>query len=358
MEKERQQRKKHFVSIDSGKYGTKSASYTEGGKEIKKTYFRTKISPGDFREDMLEKGTYIVQVDGGDVYKIGLTAKEEPNSETNKKTEIHRVSSLFMIGLSMLQNKITEADVYAAVHAPISVMKNLDERLDYKEFIFGKEGAVHTVKIKASSEGPVNTVVFTIRKRYVYPEGFGSVFKYADKVTSPVGIIDIGNININLLMLEDFIISDEDSMSAELGGKIMISQITEDLESAFSARFRENTVAKKLIGPASERYFKLNNSKGGTEYAEHVKQKSREIMERGIAAHVAQIKAKCDAKGWPIEVMDFLFVGGTTKLLKDELGKVFGDNIIIPENPEFVTVEGTLLRICAANNVNLDGLAG
>ena len=69
---------KKYVSIDAGKYNTKLNAYDPAAGKQMRAKFRTKISDGTFEDDMFEKGTFIVQIDDGPVYKVGRDGRQEP----------------------------------------------------------------------------------------------------------------------------------------------------------------------------------------------------------------------------------------------------------------------------------------
>ena len=46
-------------------------------------------------------------------------------------------------------------------------------------------------------------------------------------------------------------------------------------------------------------------------------------------------------------------MGGTSKLISEELKEAFGDQIFIPEEPEFVNAKGFLRKICADDGIDV-----
>ena len=51
--------------------------------------------------------------------------------------------------------------------------------------------------------------------------------------------------------------------------------------------------------------------------------------------------------------MNIVFIGGTAALLERELRATFGDNIIIPERPEYINASGFLKKICADDGIDM-----
>lgn len=332
-----------YIAVDCGKYDTKVATYDTDSENIKEFKYRTKISPGTFDDDMLERNTYIVRIDGGDVYKIGYGAKKEAALESNKKTDIHKICALSAIAMAI--GKGGKEEVAVVIGVPYQTCIIPEERLDYKNFMLPDEK--HVVEVKSSGDGPICKVEFTFKKRLVYPESVGVLYVYPEKFQDVSGVIDIGNLNINNSYCEQFEPKQEYSFTDELGGKILIAGLAQELTFKLGKRCNEDIVAKTLTKPYEERH--LNAKNGDPSVAEE----SQKIIDQYLLEHVEQIKRTCDAKQWSTDYMDIAAVGGTSQLLQRELRMVFGNNIFIPSHPEFVNVEGFLSRMCAIDGVDI-----
>jgi hypothetical protein len=51
--------------------------------------------------------------------------------------------------------------------------------------------------------------------------------------------------------------------------------------------------------------------------------------------------------------MNFVGIGGTSRLLQHELREVFGERFFIPERPEFVNARGFLNKLCADDGIDI-----
>jgi len=304
------------------------------------------MSEGNFDDDMFDKSTFIVQVDGSPVVKIGNGAKYEPDMETSKKTDVHRICTLAATAMIFGQTGERHGDVVIGI--PMQLIDIPEERISYKDYILGKEGEKHHVRIKTDCEGPVYDIEFSFDKRYVYPEGIGPVYQEAEKCSGAAGIIDIGNLNTNNLYLDRFQIIDEASFSSELGGKVVISGLAQALSAELGARVDDNLAANVLLRPYEERFLTAKNGD------ERIKERSRRVIDTYLIEHVRSIKSRCDTKHWPIEFMDILCVGGTSKLLARELKIVFGANLWIPQDPEYTNVRGFLRRLTASAGIDIN----
>lgn len=331
-----------YVAVDCGKYDTKTVIYNE--EEVKRSKFRTKISPGIFEDDMLKKGTMIVQADEGEVYVFGYGANTEPSMETTKKTQVHRTATLSAIAHALGPGEFPE--VCVSIGVPLDICANPAERMDYKDFILGKDGATHTVRWKKESEGPVNETTFTIKKRYVYPEGCGVLWLYPEKCVGSAAVIDIGNLNTNCIYSEGLNPEDDMCFTGELGGKVLIAGLAGALSAELGSRVAETMVAQALLKKGEERH--LISAKGDTS----IEERSRKIIADYAMNHVKMIKQQCDVHHWPLDFCQIVAVGGTSRLLQDELKEVFGETLFLPENSEYANAEGFLRRMCAGLGVD------
>ncbi len=335
----------YYVAVDCGKYNTKIAAYGPDMDCIHVFKHRTKISDGNFDDDLLEEHTYIVRIDGGKVYKIGSGAKTEAALETSKQTEIHYVNTMAAIAIG-LRKSVDK--VHVACGIPLQLGMDANTRLEYKDFML-KEGK-HTVEIKCHKNGPVNKIEFTIGRRVVYPESIGVLFDHPVELQGITGIIDIGNLNTNNTYCADFQPQTTSCFTDEMGGKVLVSGLAQELSSELGARVDDNLVAMTLLKDKVEDRHLV--SKNGNKELE---EKSRQIIDRFLLEHVEEIKRKLDAKHWPVSFMNLCMVGGTVKLLRPEIKKVFGD-VYIPNNPEMTNVVGFLKMICSDDDVNITNL--
>ena len=329
-----------YIAVDCGKYNTKISAFDTVTKARTKFKFRTKISDGTFDDDMLERGTFIVQINDGPVYKIGNAAKTEPEMETSKKTEIHRVCTLSAIALAG-----ASGEVNVVIGIPLQIAGIPVERMAYKDYIIGD--GTYKVRVKTDSDGPIMESEFSFKKRLVYPEGLGVLFEYPTLVDGPTAVIDIGNLNTNNTYTDGFNIIADASFTDELGGKVLISGLAQELTSELGMRCDDNLAASTLLRPYEKRFLRPKNGD------KEIEEKSRSIIDNYLLEHTKAIKRKCDTRHWPLDFMGVICVGGTARLLEKEIKEVFGTNAFIPENPEFVNVNGFLKKMCADADINL-----
>ena len=336
-----------YMAVDAGKYNTKVSMYDGSGKPLL-IKFRTKISEGDFEDDMFGRGTFIVQIDDGPVYKVGQEAKNEPALETSKRSEIHHVCTMAGAALALSGKKeAVKVDIVTGI--PLQICGITRERLEYKKFILGEPGIQHRVKIKTECNGSVSEIRFSFDRQLVYPEGIGALYEYPSRLNGPTGIIDIGNLNTNHLYCDSFLINDEGCFTDEMGGKVLIAGLAATLSSELGTRVDDNMAASVLRRPYEKRA--LVSMRGD----KALEEKSRKVIDSYLKDHVLAIKQRCDTRHWPMEFMNIVCMGGTTKLLSKEIFEVFGKETFIPEDPEYVNVKGFLKKLCADSGIDIGG---
>lgn len=326
-----------FIAVDSGKYATKIAVYDTGNDKVSVQKFRTKISEGNFNDDALEKHTYIAEIDGN-IYKIGNGALQEAELNTSKASEIHKMSVLTAIALNVSENEVDE--VHAAVGIPVKEWENVDKRIEYKNYIL-PDGEI-SIKLMIDSEKEPVIKTFKIISKHVYPESQGALFltDVAPHTNGTVGIIDIGNLNINCTSWTARELDRQYSVTEELGGNILINGLSQELSATFS-RCDENYVAKVLKQPYEKRMLIPNRPNP------LIEEQSKKIIDEYLLDHVKLIKRKCDSKHWSLDFMTLVFIGGTSSLLEKEIKEIFGSEVYIPKYPEFSNVMGFLRVMCS-----------
>lgn len=335
----------YYIAVDCGKFDTK-VCFSKDGERAKRFKFRTKIGPGVFEDDMIKKGTMIVQVDDGEVLSFGFGASNEPVMETTKKTDTHRIAALSSIAFALGPGRYD--DVVVAIGVPLEIASNATERMAFKDFILGTEGETHKIKWRKDSESPVQETEFKVKKRFVYPEGCGALWLYPEQCLGSTAIIDIGNLNTNCIYAEGLNPEDEMCFTGELGGKILIAGLARALTADLGSRVAESMVALALKNQGDER--RLKSARGD----KAVEERSAKIIADYALQHAQMIKQQCDVHHWPLDFANIICVGGTCRLLSDELKKVFGDVVFIPENMEYVNVDGFLRRMCAGLGVDVE----
>lgn len=329
---------KRYIAIDAGKYAVKAAMYNPETKITTKFSFSTKAGAGDFRDDALEKKTYLAKI-GDTVYKIGNGARGDgADLETTKQSELHKICTLFAISAFCSEDE--EDEVYVAVGLPAKEWAVVQKREDFKEYLFSEEKYIVSTKMSSSAQ-PVEKK-FHIEKCFAFPESIGALFmddSPAITKNSFYGVLDIGSLNLNATVWNDGELIQDVSVTDELGATSLIQGLSQELSAEFS-RCNEMYVARLLAQPPEERYLKPSD--GNVE----VQERSRELIKKYLQEHAKKIKRACDGRKWSLDYMTLIAIGGTSIILKDELKSVFGENLYILQCQTFANALGFLRMMC------------
>ncbi len=328
-----------FISVDTGKFGTKCVEYDAKKDSITRKFsIRTKVSEGDFRDDAIEENTVVVKI-GDKTYKVGNGARgQDAGLETSKTTETHKICLL--TALATLASSKEVDDINVAVGLPITEWASIDKREKFKEFMFPK-GDI-TVEFKKDSASPVIKKTFRIKNGYAFPESQGAIWQdgIIENIspTSLIGVIDLGNLNLNATMWQGWDIVHDQSTTADLGGAILIQEIAQEISANILPC--NELVASNIITSGD-----LALPKGANVTTEQI-DLSRDIVKRVLSTHVNKIKRVLNSKNWSLDVTNLVAIGGTSRVLEKELKEAFG-NIIVLDNADYCNATGYLRLMCA-----------
>lgn len=328
-----------YVAVDSGKFATKVAEYDQKNNCLKNSFqIRTKVSEGDFRDDAIEKCTVIAEIDSV-VYKIGNGARGEgAELDTNKKSDIHKICLMTALATLASSNEVDEFNV--AIGYPAKLHCSVKNRFEYKEYMF-PEGEI-SVSIKQSSTSPVVKKTFKIKNSFVYPESIGALFMdetlYDITDTTITGVIDIGNLNLNATLWQGTNYNDDKSATVELGGTILIQELSQELSSNIT--YCDELITANIL--KTEPSMRTLTGKNLT--PEQV-ELSKTIISKVLREHAEKVKRTCRQRNWSLDVTNIIAIGGTSEDIKAELEEVFGNITILP-NSTFCNVYGYLRMMC------------
>lgn len=329
-----------FVAIDSGKYATKVAEYNKAKKTVKKVSIRTAYCPGDFRDDAIEKSTVIMSAScfGDEVYKVGNGARGiGAELTTDKMLDVHRICA--MTALTAVASSKEVDDITVAVLLPAKDWAEVSKREDFREYIV-PTGEIKA-KIKGTSASSVTEKTFNVKKVYVFPESQGALFMDETigdvTTTSVIGVLDDGNLNLNATLWQGIDLVQDKSSTSELGGSILIQEIAQEISTHVTTC--DEMVAAILL---KEKALPSGMNITAEQEAEIFK-----IIDRVKYQHAERIKKVCHGRGWALDLIKIVAIGGTSKDLEPELKQIFGNNIIVLKNAEFVNVLGALRIMCS-----------
>lgn len=324
-----------YIAVDPGKEQCKFALYEESKDKTSVFGFQTKMSEGYFEDDAIEANTFIAEIDGK-VYKIGAGATKKASLETSKMLDIHKFCVLTSIAMCCSSKE--EEEVSVAIGMPVEEYYNIPKRNEFRDFIAPL--GIHEIKMKNSSNAPIVTKRFKIVNHCVLPESIGALFLDGaiEDAEGTVGVLDLGSLNNNLSVFRNGEMDKDMYKTNEFGGSILLAGLASELSSRYS-RIDTNLVLEILCKPKEERKL---NSKSPT-----INEESKDVITNYLLDHCQKIKQDINAKGWSLDFIKLVCIGGTSSILANELREVFGNDIYIPDQPEFANVVG-FLRTCYA----------
>ena len=335
-----------YIAVDSGKSNTKIAVLNpdfDYKKVDDKDYnvapvitsiFRTKYDKGTFEDDEPGRATYLCEFEG-QVYKIGRAATIEAELENSKKTFIHKLCTMFAIAREV--SKDTIDDVVVGIGIPVADYLNVDTRNEYREYILplGKQ----TVKYR-NENGEIVSKTFNIIKHFVYPESIGAIFSTGVNPAGTIGVIDIGHLNVNLTLFNGGEPEANSSTTSKNGANALVSGLQQKLSSKYSFINKSQT-AELLCREGKDRCLKPVKAN------KQIEEDSAAFVDEYVTSYVNSIKEEARSANWSIDYTQFVIIGGTTKMITDDLIKAFGEETIIPSNGNYVNVIGFLVAMCA-----------
>ena len=299
--------KKKIVAVDSGKYATKAKLKGENDKRLS---FRTKMDVTN--EDKSLNGNSCVFEYNGEKVLLGQEA-ETADYDKSKAKSIHKYSTYAAIA-----QLVEDGDeVQLAIGCPLSIYFNVEERKAYRKFMIDSGKLAMVVNGKSKS--------YTITDTIVCPEGSGPIYKNPAKYkNSLVGIIDIGGLNTNFCAYDHLVPVKSSYGTSNLGANIMRNELKQRLNSEFPEVNIQDWQMEDII------------AKG---FIKSRKEESAVIISEYLQKHVNAILEECKKKGWDINNIDLIFVGGGSKLFEREIVKIVPD-AEISETAEWDNVDG------------------
>jgi plasmid segregation protein ParM len=302
-----------IIAVDSGKYATKAVRRTASG-ELKKIMFRTKMD--DTNEvSSNDRKSCVVKLDGKS-YMIGNSA-ETVDYEKSKAKDIHRIC-VYTAVAKMLEKD--EKEVVIAVGCPLSIFVNVNERANYRNYFMEDTDVIISINGEKRD--------FTIKDVVVCPESSGIIFGHHKEYKNRmVGVIDIGGLNTNCAVYDRLNPVRSTMFTTNLGANILMNDLKQVINSTFPEANIQDWQMEHII---SEGYIKSHKSE------------SAEIITNFFTKHFLNILDECKRKGWDLNNIDLVFVGGGSKLLEREINKLAPEGSVISSTAEWDNAEGFL----------------
>lgn len=302
-----------ILAIDCGKDDTKISAYnSDGSVELNK--IKTRVGLADELSKLSSETSsdiHIFKYDNKEYY-IGSPSGTTTDSNS-KQDNIHKIMTLFAIAISVNNND----NVKVAIGCPLVTFIDADARQEYLDYILPK-GKV-TVEVNGSTKS------FYISKRECLPESFGALFMYPDEFKNcAAGVIDIGALNINCCYFNNSKLVTDNCFTDKYGKLQIARKLKSKLNQKYDAQFKTFEV---------EHFLEDRQVPNSPE--------SKDIIQGIINTDLDDIRQACKDNGWNIDYCKLMFIGGTSKLLKNEIMERY-PNALIPDASEYTNVCGFL----------------
>lgn len=297
------------IVVDSGKYGTKAIGRDSNG-EIQRVYFQTKM---DKTEETITNadGTYAIEING-ERFLLGKLASQN-DFDTSKALELHK--NAIYTAIHQLVNDKDEVSL--VVGCPISVFTEKENREEYEEFLKEEEVVEITVNEIRKS--------FKIVSVNTLPESSGYIFKHMHNYLGKmVAVVDIGGLNANCCIYEGVDMLPDTDFTYNLG----VNVLRKGLKKRLNKKFLSNLSDKQTEEAMKERQIRVNP------------EKSQKVINEFFMEHVAKLREAMKENQWDIANLEFVFVGGGSLLLTEEIKAIFGDEVTISEDAVWDNAEG------------------
>ena len=302
------------VSGDSGKDNTKLVLRMED-KTYKSIVIPTTVELSE-NKDGKNVVTYL-----SNRYVVGdeigfITDNQLNNSKIN---ETHKIAMITGLCNLLKQAGMESTDkVLLTVNMPLNSFLNVDERNRIKKLYEEPEMVDITV----------NGTHFSFKlKISLYFEGCGIINNHQSEIgNEPVITTVLGSFNTSSITFnENGSPIKNQSVSIEYGCIGLIAKVQNALLPVVGRTYSD-VVVKNII----------KGVKAG------VDKKVFEITEKVVIEHLTGIKNQLKRLGVELDVYTIIFAGGGVILLEKYLKDVFGENIIISDDPLFTDVKGAL----------------
>lgn len=313
-----------YISCDAGMSDTKYAWFNMDGSILAES-MSTVMTKNDVNEDSTFKGdSYLVKYNN-ESYLIGGSQDYELDNNNSKLTLTHELCVYTSIANVILKMNLPLNMIHCvdlSLNLPLEDFKQEKQKEEYIKKYLNKQ-------INITVNGIA--VQFTISNVRCYYEGQGTMIVNDNTENGYFYIIDIGGKNDTHILFKNF--SPEKGKNSMTGNGVLtlLQNIATDLSIKYNYDFSIQDI-KDIITGINPRIDGFNES-----FNKH----SEKL--------VKQIKNQIQKFRPNLAFTQFIFTGGGTVVLKDQLTQIFKDgyNIIISQDAQFDNCKGALMKIKA-----------
>jgi len=319
-----------YIAVDSGKADTKVCTELNGDITGSRRKFPTRV------EEMTDCGGlntllgmgdagFVVEY-AGKIYGVGDIVNSDysfTSNQSSKNDIIHKIATLTAIAISV----DNDDQVYVAIGCPIEIFSSKVNREDYLNNIL-PAGRID-ITVNGISKH------FTIVSKIVLPESFGIIFINPKIFESKyIGIIDIGELNVNGAAMNKGMIASKACFTEKLGRRAIERAVKEYAEAKYETSF-----SMREIHFFIEQGFITDNMDPAAE------EESKHYIDQVMTKHIEKISKACQNRGWDLSEMHLVFVGGTSIFLKEKIVTSFPKAFVV-DDANYANVQGFLKRLC------------
>ena len=305
-------KKSKVITVDPGKYATKSVT-GEGGNGVRVS-FRTKTFKLREGVDLDIQGNSFKIDFNDETYVLGDQG-EEVNYSVNKATINHKLATYTAITQLLGDSN----NVKLVLGCPTSIYKNKEMRDVYKKYIL--------------DDGLVNITVnnrdyaFNIENALILPEGYGVVFLEPELFkNNRVAVADLGGLNFNFAVYDNLIPEISSMFTSNLGSNELETILINELNIKYGISFTSSDIQHII-------------RQGGVKVKGEIDRESTKIINTVLEQYMVRLIQEAKKNNFNLELMDVVFVGGTSLFLEKKI-KEHLPHAIIPKNPQWANVIG------------------
>lgn len=305
--------KTKVISIDPGKFATKAVTgETNDGKKVN---FRTKtFKLGEGVDLDIQGNSYKVTLEG-ETYIVGDQG-EEIDYSVDKANINHKLATYTAI--TQLIDRENEINI--VLGCPTSIYKNEKLREEYKSYLTNNGNLINIT---------VNGIdySFKIKNALILPEGSGIVFLEPDIFkNNRVAVGDLGGLNLNFAVYNNLIPEVSSMFTTNLGSYELETSLMNELSVKYGASFTSSDIQQFI-------------RQGGVKVKGVIDEESTKIINTKLEQHMIKIIQEAKKNNFNLELMDIVFVGGTSAFLENKI-KEHLPHAIVPKNSQWANVVG------------------
>ena len=313
-----------IMALDAGKYDLKAIGRNVEGnpEDIKRIKFRSKMYDMSKGFTEAEGNSYKIELDG-EAYIVGEQGEQSSN-ETSKTSLLHKLCAYAAI-TKYLEPNTKDNHIKIVLACPITILKNAEAKEEYKNFIKGDgiinvnvndenyEFLIDEITIKAEDSGIL----------YLNPEWFQN---------KKVALLGFGGLNMNFTIFDNSVAVPSSRFSIEFGSNRLIIDLADTLKSFLRGQ--------NVLFEDAERAL----NEGVLTVLKKPQSSTISVIEKFKTDFVIRAKEELKMRGYNLDLMEVVAVGGTVLKIESALKEIIGKEISVPSEPQWASVEG-LYRI-------------